>query len=117
MPQPEMFESTTIFFCDIVSFTQISSDSTANQIIAFLNDIYTIFDDLIDSYDVYKVETIGDAYMVSSGIPERNGSRHASETACMALDMLSKTITFEIQHKPGYRLKLRMGEGQIYSSQ
>ena len=55
MPKPQVFESVSIFFCDIVSFTTICSDSTAHQIIEFLNDLYNMFDDRIDNLDVYKV--------------------------------------------------------------
>ena len=106
VPRPEVFDNTTVFFCDIVSFTTIASESTASQIIDFLNDLYSLFDNRIDNYDVYKVETIGDAYMVASGVPVSNGNQHAVEISRMSLDLLARILTFEIKHKPGFRLKL-----------
>ncbi|MEQ2217306.1 hypothetical protein XENOCAPTIV_004597, partial [Xenoophorus captivus] len=56
-------------------------------------------------YDIAKVETIGDAYMVASGLPKRNGNRHAVDIAHMALDILSFVGTFKLQHLPGIPLK------------
>lgn len=108
IPAPESFESVSVFLCDIVGFTTLSSESTAHQIVDMLNSLYNMYDNRIDIYDVYKVETIGDAYMVCSGVPEKN-DRHAGEIAKMALDLLAKLVTFEVAHKPGYRLRMRMG--------
>ena len=56
-----------------------------------------------------QVETIGDAYMVVSGLPTRNGNKHAGEIATMALNLLSSVTLFRIRHRPDKQLQLRIG--------
>ncbi|KAJ8371195.1 hypothetical protein SKAU_G00112230 [Synaphobranchus kaupii] len=105
----ETYENVTIFFSDIVGFTMISASCSPMQVVEMLNNLYVCFDTRIDSYDVYKVETIGDAYMVVSGLPERNGEKHADEIAKMSLDLVAAVRQVPIPHMPGKRLQLRAG--------
>lgn len=106
---PELFSTASVFFSDIVDFGNICYESSPIEIVDFLNETYHAFDDVLDYYDVYKVETISDSYMVVSGVPVKNGIKHASEVVTMALNLMSRVTTFQIPHRPKNTLQLRIG--------
>ncbi len=94
--QPEVFDCITLFFSDIVGFTKIAAVMNALDLVTMLNKVYSMFDEVLSKYDVYKIATIGDAYMVSSGVPIRNGDRHAEEICSMALGLLDTIAEYTI---------------------
>uniref|UniRef100_T1IL80 guanylate cyclase n=1 Tax=Strigamia maritima TaxID=126957 RepID=T1IL80_STRMM len=105
---PEWHDNVSIFYSDIVGFTGIAKESRPMQVVELLNDLYTCFDSIIERFQVYKLETIGDAYCVVSGIPTPN-QFHYEEIATMALCILSAITTFPIRHMPQKVLEIRIG--------
>ncbi len=74
-----------------------------------MNGIYNMFDSVIQQYDAYKVETIGDSYMVVSGVPKKNNNRHAAEIGTMALHILSVVDQFTFDLYPDIKIQVRIG--------
>ena len=103
------YESVTIYFSDIVGFTKLSAQSSPFEIVDLLNTLYYCFDNLIEGMDVYKVETIGDSYMVVSGLPSLNGISHADHIATMGLKLIRSVEGFTVKHIPSHKLQLRSG--------
>jgi len=102
----EQFEDATILFADIVGFTPLSAQMGAIELVEFLNDIFSTFDQLTERFHLEKIKTIGDAYMVVGGVPEPQAG-HAEAIAAMALDML--TILAAFNERTGETLSLRIG--------
>ncbi|XP_052458767.1 atrial natriuretic peptide receptor 1 isoform X3 [Carassius gibelio] len=105
----ETFDCVTIYFSDIEGFTAMSASLTPMQVVNVLNDLYTYFDNIIDHHNVYKVETIGDAYMVVSGLPTRNGDDHVKEIARMSLAIVQGMRSFYSPHIQEQQLRVRIG--------
>ncbi|CAF0804359.1 unnamed protein product [Adineta steineri] len=104
----EHYDLVTVYFSDIVGFTVIASTCTPNETCDMLNRLYSIFDSLLENFDVYKVETIGDAYMVVSGAPKKNGDKHPNEIANMSLALLHCKQQVHVPRSTA-QLKLRIG--------
>lgn len=62
---PRMFDTVTIYFSDIDGFGDFAARSSPYEVIVFLNNVYSTFDNILRNFDVYKVETINDSYVVS----------------------------------------------------
>ncbi|CAG06290.1 unnamed protein product, partial [Tetraodon nigroviridis] len=103
----QVFPDVTILFSDVVGFTRICSHITPMQVVSMLNTMYTLFDTLSEKHRVFKVETIGDAYMVVAGAPEKT-KYHAHNICDMALDMV-RSIDHLKDPSNGNNIQIRVG--------
>jgi adenylate cyclase len=101
----DRFDEATVLFADLVGFTSTSAHHAPEHVVAFLDRVFASFDALVEKYGVEKIKTIGDAYMVASGVPTTRAD-HASAVANLALDML--TAAQSIQPLDG-QVQLRIG--------
>ncbi|XP_047434190.1 guanylate cyclase soluble subunit alpha-1 [Mugil cephalus] len=104
--QAKKFDQVTMLFSDIVGFTAVCSRCTPMQVITMLNELYTRFDHECGELDVYKVETIGDAYCVAGGL-HRESETHAVQIALMALKMME--LSDEVRTPTGEPIQMRIG--------
>ncbi|KAG9480011.1 hypothetical protein GDO78_011819 [Eleutherodactylus coqui] len=108
------FNNVTMLFSDIVGFTAICSHCSPMQVITMLNELYTLFDFQCGELDVYKVETIGDAYCVAGGL-HKDSETHAFQVALMALKMME--LSDEVMSPHGEAIKMRIGlhSGSVFA--
>jgi len=99
------YDEASILFADIVGFTPMAATMLPLTLVDLLNDVFECFDDLVDKYELEKIKTIGDCYMVAAGVP-RQRVDHAEALVSFALDMQAEIgkRTFG-----GRRLAFRMG--------
>mmetsp|Transcript_15384 Transcript_15384/g.28983 ORF Transcript_15384/g.28983 Transcript_15384/m.28983 type:complete len:1197 (+) Transcript_15384:315-3905(+) len=104
----ERYNIVTIFFSDIVGFTSMAGEMRPMQVMKMLNELYTEFDKIAEKNGVYKVETIGDAYMVVGGAPERiPAPKAAQRVALFALETLEFVKNFRTSE--GHKIHIRAG--------
>jgi class 3 adenylate cyclase len=92
----DVYDNAAILFADIVGFTQLSAQHSAEEIVQMLNWLFSILDRLSEQYGLEKIKTIGDSYMLAGGVPTaREDCLEA--TADMALDILDRIRDFASQ--------------------
>jgi len=101
----EHIEQASVLFADVVNFTPISASMTPTELVELLNEVYSYFDALVDKYNLEKIKTIGDCYMVAAGVPLRR-SDHAIVITQLALDIRNYVSKHEFH---GHQLKFRIG--------
>jgi adenylate cyclase len=82
----DQYTDVSILFADVVGFTPIAAKMSPMELVGLLNQVFLCFDGLVEKYDLEKIKTIGDCYMVASGVPRRR-SDHATALVDLALDM------------------------------
>jgi class 3 adenylate cyclase len=106
------FAQVTVMFADIVGFSQLSAHLSPAELVEFLNEIFSKFDQLADHYGLEKIKTIGDAYMVVGGLPTPRPD-HAEAIAQMALDMLVDIKQFRTKYGESVRMRIGIGTGPV----
>ncbi len=96
----------TILFADIVDFTPKAARMAPEELVSYLNRIFSAFDALTAHHGLEKIKTIGDAYMVAAGMPTARED-HAQAAAEMALDMLGTTR--RLSAEMGETVEVRIG--------
>ena len=104
----DKFDSVTVLFADIVGFTKLSAQTTPEELVQGLNAIFERFDALAKKYGLEKIKTIGDAYMVAGGLPERSGD-HCERVAMFALEIQAAMREKSLRTNAGERVELRIG--------
>jgi adenylate cyclase len=105
------FDEASILFADVVDFTPLSSRLDARQVVGLLDRLFTSFDELVDRYDVEKIKTIGDCYMVAAGVP-RERPDHAQALARLGLDMIDCAKTC-LPDRGDLRLRIGISSGPV----
>ena len=99
-------DAASVLFADIVGFTSLSARLSPDEVVRLLDGVFTRLDTLVDQFGLEKIKTIGDAYMVASGIPvpRKDHAQVLARFALAARDELAEhNLTADVP------VELRMG--------
>lgn len=108
----ERFDSATVLFADLVDFTSLATRVSPLELVNFLNQIFSKFDQLTEKHDLEKIKTSGDAYMVAGGVPVPRAD-HAEAIANMALDMLEAIAHFKTDTGELFQIRIGIHTGPV----
>ena len=108
----DRFDDVTLMFADIADFTTMSSKMSPSELVSVLNEVFTVFDELVDLHALEKVKTIGDAYMVVGGIPE-GAPDHTARVAAMALELAESVNRIESAVRLGITFRIGIHCGPV----
>lgn len=108
----ERFDQVSILFADMVGFTPLSTEIAPEEMVDLLNGIFSKFDSLVEKYGVEKIRTIGDNYMIASGVPTPR-SDHAIALAGLALEMRDYLEILPTQYGKTIRYRIGMNTGSV----
>ena len=103
----DKLDEVSIVFTDIVSFTSLSSSHPTQHVIQMLDKLFSEFDKLKDKYGIYKIETIGDAYMAVAGLDSSTREGHAHDAINLAADMVAAAKKIKMPN--GEHIEIRAG--------
>lgn len=108
----EHFAEATVLFADLVNFTDIASSLSPIALVNLLNQIFSTFDRLSEQYNLEKIKTIGDAYMVVGGVPQQR-TDHAQSIAAMALEMQTELDHFNALNGSAIIMRIGIHSGPV----
>ena len=108
----DKFDEASILFADMAGFTARTSDTAPEDLVQFLNNVFSDFDRLVERHGLEKIKTTGDAYMVVSGVPARR-TDHAQALARLALDMRYLAIDFRDSYGRSVPIRIGIAGGPV----
>ncbi len=108
----DSFTNAGVLFGDIVGFTELSGQIPPTDLVLLLNKIFSRFDHLADRHGLEKIKTIGDAYMVVSGLPFPRDD-YAEAIADMALDMQKTLQEFNAETGENFEMRIGIATGPV----